>query len=1255
MRSNRLFALAGLLAFVSAGAPSSASQKAELRFAGGTFRPFDARPHAPSWIRDAGGGTSASGFRYLVAVTSGSLSESERQLLGERAEIIGYIPVGGYRLRVPPGAEPPVEELPFVTWLGPIPGQFKVQPSLARRAAAPREAERLRVVLEAGEPPARVTGALAGLSPLARASGPAGAWRVEATVPAGRVQSVLGALSALPEVEAVEPVRPMRYLNQDAVWVHQSFVGPSPQETTIFDEGIFGCGQILGTSDSGQDFDLCYFRDAAGPPPIFSCLTVPCPSHSVDPNQRKDIIYYNWSGSASVGDDDICPPLLGAGGHGTHTSGSLAGDNAPYADCSGFASPNRNGGDGQAPGAKLVVQEMGDGLEYLNVLGGSLSNLAEVAYASGARIHSLSWGGGCEDPFLGCVPGCELPYDSFAQDADRAMWDHPDYLIVASAGNSGGVCTAPVAVTTPAIAKSVVAAGSVGHGAAADIPSFFSSPGPVFDGRLKPDVAAQGESVVSAGSDAVIGSNNCSACTLDGTSMAAPTTAGLAALAREYYTAGFLDSGTRNTSAGFVPSGALLKATLIDGAVPPGAASPDPDFDSGYGRVLLGATLAFAGGTFQLRADDHKAGLLTGGVVSHAYDVAAGTPLRFTLVWTDYPAALNAAVARVNELKLEVVDPNGQTWFQTIDSGSGLPAQTADPLDTHDPVNVEERIVFETPAAGRWIVRVLGVDVPMGPQPFALLVRGDLSDCAAPPAPATPLLTTTAANEVGISWGGVPGAAAYNVYRSFGACPGGPWIPVALGTTGTAVTDPGVSGGVEYSYYVAAASDAAAACESAPSPCASAVPSGDCFLPPDFEGATSAQSAGTGSCAVQVSWNPATATCGSDIRYNVYRDTSAGFTPGPANRIARCLGGTGYTDAVDLASGTLYHYVVRAEDATASHAGPCRGGNEDANEAEAAAVPLGAFAVGTWSDDAGDTGVASMSPGSPWSVQPSGGNTGPAVYRADSFDGVCGDLVSPALTLDGPATGPTLTFSTIHDLEYDPFGFFGAEGSLGQVEIATGPGFTNWTRVPLNPGYPALVEFPLNNCATTANFTTYFTGTNLTYTTYTASLANWAGGEIRIRFHLSGDLLYPGGSWWVDDIAVTHALVAGSCTTAPAGPPPVPDGASVPGTPLAISLSGADTVLTWDTGSCAVAAAVNVYWGILGDFTTFTGGACGLPAGGSAQIAIPDNVWILVANTDGVATDGSWSRDGAGNELGYSGSASVCPATTQHVANNACP
>src|SRR5207247_6363559 len=118
----------------------------------------------------------------------------------------------------------------------------------------------------------------------------------EATVPAARLSTVLSRLAGLPEVEAVEIARPFRPLNQDAVWVHQSFIGPSPQETPIFDRGIFGCGQTLGLADTGQDYHACFVRDTVnGPPPIASCLAAPCPPAAPPTHRPQDPPHHNRS------------------------------------------------------------------------------------------------------------------------------------------------------------------------------------------------------------------------------------------------------------------------------------------------------------------------------------------------------------------------------------------------------------------------------------------------------------------------------------------------------------------------------------------------------------------------------------------------------------------------------------------------------------------------------------------------------------------------------------------------------------------------------------------------------------------------------------------------------------------------------------------------------------------------------------------------------------------------------------------------
>ena len=48
-----------------------------------------------------------------------------------------------------------------------------------------------------------------------------------------------------------------------------------------------------------------------------------------------------------------------------------------------------------------------------------------------------------------------------------------------------------------------------------------------------------------------------------GTSMAAPVAAGFAIKSRSYFVNGYYPSGFANSSDGFIPSGALLKAVLV--------------------------------------------------------------------------------------------------------------------------------------------------------------------------------------------------------------------------------------------------------------------------------------------------------------------------------------------------------------------------------------------------------------------------------------------------------------------------------------------------------------------------------------------------------------------------------------------------------------------------------------------------------------------------------------------------------------------
>jgi hypothetical protein len=147
-----------------------------------------------------------------------------------------------------------------------------------------------------------------------------------------------------------------------------------------------------------------------------------------------------------------------------------------------------------------------------------------------------------------------------------------------------------------------------------------------------------------------------------------------------------------------------------------------------------------------------------------------------------------------------------------------------------------------------------------------------------------------------------------------------------------------------------------------------------------------------------------------------------------------------------------------------------------------------------------------------------------------------------------------------------------------------------------------------------------------------------------------------GQDFWGDGVPYNTATDRGAHEWRPslAPPPPIPDGAWDPGTPLRADRSGASVVVTWDAARCP-ATAVNIYRGVMGDFSAFVAGDCDLPPSGSATLRLPDNVWFIAAATDGGATDGSWSRTLTGAERSYSGASIACPEITSHLTSGTCP
>ncbi|MDH4232222.1 MAG: S8 family serine peptidase, partial [Nitrospirota bacterium] len=600
--------------------------------------------------------------KWIVQFTGPIREADKKQLLDLGCRISDYVPEFAFIVTMDEKTQKKVEKLPFIEGAVRYKPEYKIEKSL-REKVGKKEIGKLHIRVDSAENLPVL------LSAVLRKKGEI----LDAGKDVARVKvdpKAISQLASLEEVLWIEEAVDLKLLNDISKWTIQTYI---PDNTKIWDNGILGEWQIVGIGDTGLDYDMPWFYDPSGAP--------------IGPTHRK------VAGYASCADD-----YDGDYGHGTHVAGTVG----------GYRFDGLSDANGMAPMSRLYIQDITPGEEIYVYPPSDLGIMFMTPYYAGARLHTNSWGADYNG------------YETYARTADRFMWEHKDFLALFASGNSGDGAGS---VDTPATAKNVVSVGASENGLNAENVAWFSSNGPAADGRIKPTVIAPGVNIVSADSDGIKNSFNSGTVASSGTSMATPAVAGAAALVRQYYADGYWPYGTANAAYGFVPSAALVKATLINSAqnmTGNYTDAPIPSTGQGWGRINLDNTLYFFGDKNYLDVSDVTNGLTTGALWRQRFFSTAG--LKVTLVWTDYPGTEGAAKSLVNDLDLSVTTADGSAYIGNVfQNGVSVTGGTADEL------NVEEQIFIPAFQSGVFDVTVTGYNVPFGPQPFALVVTGGMS------------------------------------------------------------------------------------------------------------------------------------------------------------------------------------------------------------------------------------------------------------------------------------------------------------------------------------------------------------------------------------------------------------------------------------------------------------------------------------------------------------------------------------------------
>ncbi len=648
MRKSTLFATVLLLAATTAMAGP------RISFVQGySFDPISEQPELPAALT-VDGYDGEYGY-YLIQFPGPVQDEWKKDVERAGAELLSYLPQYTFISRLPVDKASEIGGMSEVRWIGLYQPAYKVFPGLENEEGR----QSLIVVFFPDEDE---YGLLEQLQSLGATGIVTDFNRWNNSVKLDIDAAAIVDIARLPGVFWIEPYGEITPDNMDLQWVDQHGHTVSDTTRTIWARNLTGKYIYVGLTDTQLWMSHDAFRDTLNNTP------------GID--HRKVIRYVGTQG---------------AGSHGTHTGGTLCGNDDEVGGSSWH--------DGLAKDARLYFQY------YSSLPSGWDMNVWFAGPESGvggmrALNHSMS---------LSRKDTYNL-YVFSDMTADQFVWNHPQFLHCNSMGNYG-----TNRMGHPVIAKSIISTGATMSGTSANQIATFTSRGPTADGRMKPQLVSPGNSVMSASNTNASGYTSKS-----GTSMSTPNMTAATALIRDYFLKGWYPTGDTATGTIMQITAALNKAVAIVGADNDISGYTVPDNNVGWGRIDLDSSLYFAGDASGLWVTDDTTGLATGDSVVYTIDVTGDTlPFRVTLCWSDYPGTMQAAMILVNDLDLLVVSPTGTEYKGNVYAGGE--SQTG---GIHDTLNVEECFRLNAPEVGQWTMKVYARNVPQGPQGFALAAIG---------------------------------------------------------------------------------------------------------------------------------------------------------------------------------------------------------------------------------------------------------------------------------------------------------------------------------------------------------------------------------------------------------------------------------------------------------------------------------------------------------------------------------------------------